>query len=45
MTYRKTYQGAHEFMAVKDGQLITRAYFFMSKAEARKLFSAELRGE
>ena len=45
MTYRKTFQGAHEFTAVKDGYLFTRAYFFMSKREAQARFKADLKGE
>ena len=45
MTYRKTFQGAHEFTDIKDGYLFTRAYFFMSKREALTRFKSELRGE
>lgn len=45
MTYRKTFQGAHEFIDVKDGYLITRQYFFITKREAMARFKAELRGK
>lgn len=41
MTYEKTFQGAHKFSAIIEGQLISKTYFFYTKSEAEKQFLDE----
>lgn len=43
MTYEKTFQGAHKFSEVVNGQLVTRQYFFYNKAETQARFMAEIK--
>ena len=45
MTYEKTFQGAHKFSEMVNGQLVTEQFFFYTKAEAKRLFKQSLREE
>lgn len=43
MTYQKLpHSGAHQFSTIVNGILITRTYYFTSKAESKRLFLAEV---
>jgi len=43
--YEKTFQGAHKFYALaSSGTLLTKQYFFTSKAKALKDFKFLLKG-
>lgn len=41
MDYEVTFQGAHKFSTIVEGYLVSKAYFFCSKREAKQLFLDE----